>query len=692
MRNHWLCVALLAAAAFAAPAASADIDDGGQWIHYEPPASDGSVETQTTDVGEYARPDQVLFDRQLREGVLDQLCRHLDIRQSLSLGVGEFIGVRLGGSRSLGTYPDGSLAVVDDWDLQGSWNRLLDAGLGGGVRTELALSGVIGGRSMVVRRLNSSQSCSEIFRLLNFADIKTVLPLTAERIAAMDVGELWRVPVELGVSPHLTLSDAAAVAAGVASVGPVVTFGVGNTGQASMTLYRLAPDKVRFRFRVERVEVKSSWTGGVEAELPVVAFAAGASNVLLRFFEREAADQMFRYIAALMTYGREDSDGARMIVEFVVDPRDPAQTQALARAMHGDFVKLMEMGGRMAVAPWREDSLAEYDKLRERHEKMLGAAASYAATDVFSQRTSKFTLRLPLIFSHEKKKTTGRDVVTRYTAEDGGVYDFSHAAVSRRGEFIDLPFVGPLIKRTSDRSVDAVTYAAPGAPAGDPMLVYIRDEGFLREWASSVREPLEQINGVLALAGAQRGFSSNGMELPVDRLDPPSPPVISKAPHDDPQKSEANDRQGWMSFALAFDQRAVRDILAAPAESAARAVRAAFGGESTEELSRRTAGVLADLAAARGAATNEERAQALTRMIGGRGRSGLSYEDVMRVLVQFVDPADLRGDLVYNVAIETQGMPKTQDHLVLKGRGDIPGLHQAAATKNRFLQPSPLFD
>ena len=103
--------------------------------------------------------------------------------------------------------------------------------------------------------------------------------------------------------------------------------------------------------------------------------------------------------------------------------------------------------------------------------------------------------------------------------------------------------------------------------------------------------------------------------------------------------------------------------------------------------------LVADLAEARDAGTNDLRAEALARAMGGRGRSGLAYEQVLKVLVQFMDPMDVTGDFSAQIENMTDKAGTVSAHLLLKkGRGEVPLLLEAGKAKGRFAEPSILFD
>ena len=715
--------------ALAAPA-FADPDDDGEWTKYVPPVTPGSIVIPNTAEGAYSSPDQTRNDQNLRRGVLDQVCRHLHVNHNFGLGGGDFSGTSVGLSRGLATYPDSTLAVVDDEQVTLAGAHTFSKLIGSaGASVGVTLGGEISGHTMVIRRLPSKQSCDEVFRLANFTDIKTVFPLSGERISKMALGELWRMPFTLSYSQGLSLGDVIENAAGHGTV-LTLSYGRGDSGRTSMTLYRIADDKVRFRFRIDHVIVNTSG-GGVNEIIPALTFAANPHAALARVLTNAILGaingEFEQYTTGWLTYAKGGSEGAGALIEFVVDPRDPEQAAALAQAMRGDIYSLIKMGVRQSTLKADVNSaLRDYKSLGEENRAQLGDP-TYAATKKYEARTKTFSLNVPLIVSHDSQALFGSDQVQVFT-DESGEYRYYRADTTKSTQILKMPFIGPLVKTNSQRDAEVVTHAKPGAEHGDPVIVYLRNQGYLRATASSVREPIDEVNSVLAMAGNQIGRSGGKIQLPADKLVPPSP-LVEAGGRGGGQKTEATDRKGTMSFTLVMNQKAVRDVLAAPAEMVVKAVaatlgaderpmmewlaanakyqdgslvfnrreaRQAFPGEEDRGiagLSSKAADVLADLAAARDAKSNVERSEALAKLVGGKGRSGLAYEDIMKVMVQMVDPMDLTGDFVSNIDITTKGIASEKGHFVLKkGRSEVEGLRAAGETRNRFAEPSPLVD
>lgn len=737
-RARFVLSLLAVACVLAAPALASDPDDdGSDWSKFVPPAqSTGTVTAPTTSEGGFGSPDRTRLDQQLKKGVLDQICRQAQIPLNYNFGKGDFSGSGAGVSRYLRSDIDNTVAIVDDEKLNVSFAHTFAKAVGGGAgaSVDIGLGGAIEGHSMVIRRTGTKQSCKELSRLVDFRDVKTVLPATAKRISEMGLGELWRIPFTLTYNQGVGAGDSGSGGAAVS-----VSFGRADSGSASMTLYRIADDKTRFRFRIDHVIVHSKSLGLTET-YPGVFYAANATNILLKFVEREAASSLSHYTSAWLNLGQTSSDGKEILMEFVVDPRDPAQAEALAQAVRGDFRELVKFSYRMSTFQTR-NAMKDYLSLREHDASMLGPS-TYAASDEYKAKTRTFSINIPFFVQHNSTALFGEDKVDRYT-DAGGEFHFYRADKSKTNSYFDAPFIGPLVKNNAQRDVEAVTYAPKGGTSGDPIVVYIRNQGYYRASGSAVREPIEEINKVLSAAGAQRGESGGRLVLPTDVLVPPPPPPSPslRDEEDGSAPGEPSDRKGMLSFTLVFNQKAVRDILAAPSKevlqafSAAldasdkpmmdwlvanakvgqdnrlsyswHAARSAFPEDSSNEnrggqsdpanaiaaLSRHAAAFLADLASARDARSNEDRAQALAKMIGGKGKSGLAYEDSLRVLVQLVDPMDLSGDFVANISSSSKGVKSANNHLVLKkGRPEVPLLKEAGDAKARFAQPSILVD
>lgn len=734
--------ALLAAAVVAASPARAQMmlmaEPDSEWEVVVAPGDPGSTPDTpigpTTPEGGFSAPERVIFSEKMRERVLDQLCRHVKLKYDYNLP-GDFGGTGAGVKRWLAPLPDGRLTIVDEERLSVGYGHGFAKAIGEAAGASLGLwvGGRIEGSSMVIRPLEGKATCKELDTLVDLRDIKTVLPFKAERIAAMKVGELWRMPFRLTVGHTESIGGVLAENLNVS-----LSFNGTEAGAATLTVYRLSDSQLRFRYRVDRVEVRTKAAGLVQT-IPAVEFASIGTNILANLIDREIAKQLRDYTVASLGLSKPRSQGKRLVLEYVVDPRDPVQAEAVAQALHGDFKSLVKMGWRMGTQQATDASTEQaYLDMKEEHDAQLGPA-QFAAIDAYTQKARSITLRLPFLTHQNWASLRSDNTTTRYTDEQGHIH-FERADKSRQSEYFDIPWVGPLVKDNVQRDVQVVTAARKGEEYGDPIVVYLQQHGFLRATESSVREKAKELSDIMALAGTRGNGPNPRMAVPLDKHFPvPPPPERSYDDFDRRHGSqEPANRKGALSFTLVFNQEAVKQLTAATPEDILksytatvdsipaakwllgnsafnpkngeveydwRAARKAFPdrdhdrhrGRSYEEgeiehMAKVAAGLIADLAAARNAPDNEARSAALAKAFGGLGESGLPYDEALRVFVQLVDPMNLTADFTAKVDRSKKEKDLALHYALKKGRPDNVLLKLAGEAKARFAEPSILVD
>ncbi len=708
-------LALSISGASAIPARDAEADGEAaesQWTLPEvkpptPGAPSGTPE------GGYADPDRRRMDEERRKDVLDQICHKIKLHKDFKVGTGDWPVVTLGFARRMESDIDGGLALIDEEKLSVGWGHSLAQELGAGDSSGALWAGAtIAGRSMVIRRLGTFNTCSEVDRLINVTDIKLALPFNAERIRNMAPGELWRIPLTLNVGYGVSFADA------MEQTSLSFGFSKGKNGTASMTLWRLNPKQTRFRFRVDYVDVRSRNFGGVMT-IPAVEFASTGGNAALKFIDHELARQFRRYTSAYLSLVQAKSNGRRLVLEFVIDPTDPDQAEAMARALKGNFRSLLEMARKMATTHTTPEETREaYERLQEENKLNLGEA-SYAAMSEYHSRSRGFNVNVPFIVNYSNSNGYGSDKIVRYSG-DGGTFEFHNAARTPNVEYFNIPFMGPIVKDLEHRNIDVVTYAPSGKPTEAPFAVYIHNQAFLRLPASAVTQGMEDANGILSLAGAaRRGGPDRTMEIPVPKV--PRPPEGGQ---------ENADQKGWVSMTMVINQKAVAEALKASAGEILKAFAVAtpvadremaewlvkngrLEGDrlvyderrAAEELhfrdgsrgwlakmSREAAGVVSDIGQASAAATPEERAAKLAKAFSHENQSGLTHKDVFRILIQFVDPLDLSGDFIAASEGGKRSVSVKAHYVLKKGRAEVANLGAAGATRGRFVDGSILQD
>lgn len=724
---------LLLAAALLCPAARAQTVE--EWEPVAPPSSPTGPISDTPEGG-FSNSERIRLIEKLRERVLDQLCRQVKLKYDYNFGQGDFSGTGVGMARYLAQYPSSKLAIVDEETIRVGAGHTFPWEIAEGVTAGFWIGSRIEGKSMVVRPIEGVKTCSEVDRLIDLRDIKTVFPFNQERVQAMKVGELWRLPFSLMIG--YSLSAGAVVAENL----PVsIGFTSNETGTSALTLYRVADDQLRFRFRVDRAEVRIK-SANITQSIPAVDFPIEGANLLMKFIDKEIAKQLRDYTTASLGWAYSKTNGKQVVLEYVVDPRDPVQAAAVVKAVRGDIRDLVVVGLRLASQQATDESTrAFYEKLQADHDAALGAA-KYASMNEYMKKARSLRLHLPFLMDHSWGSGIGTDRTTRLN-DDGGQFLFNNADKTRNSEYFDIPWVGPLVKDNSQRTVTVLTQAPQGGPHGGPMAVYIENHAYLRTTQSTIRERVEDYNEILRLTGTRGRGAAGRYAIPTDRYIPPPvrTPAASPRRGEPAQMTEPGNLKGFVTMTLALNQKAVADILAASAEDVARAIIAAAGKDSQAEgewllghssiaedgtvdynrnharrafggndpfdrrsgndwsvnriasLARATADFVQDLADARNAPDNEARAAAIAKLVAGKARTDMAYEDVMKVLVQFVDPLDLTGDFQARVDRSKKQGGDLNVHLAL--RKDRPAnemLRAAGDAKNRFAVPSILLD
>ncbi|MBI5247759.1 MAG: hypothetical protein HY923_11325 [Elusimicrobia bacterium] len=713
-----------------APISDSEWDD----FKADPGSTPNSPIGATTPEGGFSAPERVIFSEKMRDRVLDQLCRQLKLQYEYRLP-GDFGGTGAGFRRWLAPLPDGRLTIVDEERLSVGYGHAFTQALEQvpGVSGSLWLGGRLEGSSMVIRPLEGKATCKEVDRLIDLRDIKTVLPFKKERIAAMKVGELWRMPFRLTVGHTETLGENITQAADTA-FNASLTFNGTESGEATLTIYRLSESELRFRFRVDRVEIRTKGARLAQT-IPAADFAIAGGNILLNLIDRELAKQLNRYTSASLGFSNAKTQGKRVVLEYVVDPRKPEEAEAVAQALHGDFKSLVKMGWRMGTQQATSDSTEEaYRDLQSKHDAELGPA-KFAAIDAYTQKAKNITLNLPFLTSQNWSKSRGENTTTRYTDEQGEIH-FERGDRSHQGEWFTIPWVGPLVKNQDQQDVQAVSAARTGEAHGDPILIYLQQHGFLRATESSVRDKAKQFQEIMALAGTHGNGPNPRMALPIDKVMPPPPPAQSCFEN---CPVEPSNRKGTVAFTLVFTQKAVDQLIHATPEDVIRsyaatvdsmpamqwlmnngklnehtgkidydwrAARKAFpdpfddraaGSRSWEEgeisrMAKEAAGLIADLAKARDASDNVARSAALVTAFNGKGESKMVYDRALRVFVQLVDPMNLTADFVANVDRPKKETDVRAHYVLKRNRPENELLKLAGEAKARVANPSILVD
>lgn len=704
---------LLLLALLAWPANASD------WVPADPGGS--------TSDGNVSAPDKLNFWERLQDKTFDGLCRQAEIPIDAGRRLGDFADPSGGFHRYLRQMPTGELAIIDEarltvpfgWLPRGTFDRgTLHANL------DFSLGARIQGRSIVVRRLNAKKACAELSKLVDFRTIKTALPVTAARIAAMAEGEIWQLPVEFRMGIGASVGDDILF--------PVVV-GIGAHREAgvTVTLRRLDERTLRFRLRLERATVYDA-RGKINANIPVLLLGLpGGEGVLaaaLGGIARGAVRSINDYLAVQLGLEFRRTSGTQHALEYSLDPTDPGQMERLARAIKGDLSVLALIKrtvSRGALDPWDAIASAADDE-----DKVLGAEPSFAGEDRTKRRQVPFKFQVPFLGRYERSTASESD---RVFLEDraGGEYSVYRGEKRSRRAYLNLPFLGDLFARDAQKNAEVMVHRDPTGRAQGPAIVYVQQEGFVRQDAHDARRMAKRTGELMALAGTRGKGENPKTALPIDRIAPPSPANAPGA-----FWRETEHKRGVAALTVVFNEQAVRTMLKASTKALlgayvntlegpaklmgewliaharasgprvdydkGEAIRAAFtlardAGVPVWRLlwglsqaDRQVTALSKRLGTARAAQSEEGKAHALAKMLSA-GRGQLSYGDAIRVLIQLANPLDVSAEFFLDLAGGSKPERRSRWLLYAAARADalLEGATQARA---RFRPPTNLTD
>ncbi|MBI3629413.1 MAG: hypothetical protein HY217_07545, partial [Candidatus Rokubacteria bacterium] len=393
-----------------------------------------------------------------------------------------------------------------------------------------------------------------------------------------------------------------------------------------------------------------------------------------------------------------------LLVEFLLDPRDQNQMEALRTLMRGDLnaLKVLEELALRALAG-NHDAATDAGAIVDRHAGGLGRDAAFVGADDYERNSQRFAFKIPIFVDHESISGRERDHIL-ILDQTGGQYQINKADKAKGTGTFDIPFLGEMSKHNTQRTAQVMTYRDAAGNVTEPEAVFVMQEGFLREGAGRARSMAEEADDIASLLGAKGNGRNPKSSLPVEALFPKDSLMEDVGAHNS-QGNDAPQEKGYhrgvSAFTLVFGRKAVAAIAAAPVDVIVKAFANALGYAGRElfarilpsaamdvsgrlrydesaalkamgysgwydegaqsamgelrSLAERAAAVVRDLMRVRNAVTAEKRGAELLKVMAGDGDSGLAYEDILKVLVQLVDPADVAGEFFVRVDTGIKG-------------------------------------
>ena len=658
--------------------------------------------------------------------------------------------------RGFKRFPDRTLALVDEMGLKlelTKTRQLADltenflalpesAGISvtGGVRLE--------GSSIVIRPLGGKKACKDIPQLVNVLKYKTVMPLKAERFAAMKNGEVWKIPLTLWAGFNSTLS------AEYTNFSVSVSFGVENQRLPTISLNRLSDHELRLRLRIDQARIVS-YGAELSAEVaPVVTTLDNMTGVLTSKLGNIAGNGVAGMVAtrfedftcASLGISHSDTKGKMVLLEFVLDPQDKAQMETLEKLLLEGGLSTVGELAKVATG-WNFlpghngiTDIKELEKMQAKWSGKLGMKPSYSGANGYHESTTEFTFHVPVLtdYSH----SSGHNYQRAQSPGGGEVIHVHENFRESQHGLIQLPIAGTFFKHNRERTIAVLNSEADGK-VSSPVMIYEHFEGAIRHSDRSAREMLDKANSIMRYVGTQGEGENSTTAIPVDALQPLKPVTytIDRKTGEKIPSSPDTYRSAFMAFALVFNEKAVQDIVAAPASMVIKSfVNSLEGGARDlmkKVLSVSTVGedgsvhftlrdlkkagvdtsrdphgavqnvidqvyclcrtaqmIVKDLSVVRGAADWKTQSEKLSKIIAGGGRSGLGYAEILKVLVQVVNPSDVAADMIY----QTEKNLKGQDDVSLTysyNHEDNPAFENADHYKeimDHFDEPGQLSD
>ncbi len=716
---------------FMLPSAGADEDD---WVLAVPaPAVPG---VSASPGNSPADSQWQKFYEKLRTDVFDDVCRNIKLPLSQKLLPIEYLGADIEVERSLATYPNKQIMIVDRSKLSlslGLTQALTD-------KFSLTLEGRADGEAYVIRPLEGTNACSEVKTLLNILKFETVVPLADDRLEKMKVGEIWKFPLTLNAG----IVPSASVSSGLTTF--TLSMGYSQGSGASVMLMRLADNALGLRLRFDDFNLK---TGGasIKVATPEADFFGldGGSGLIQKQFDKLLLKELNRYITTALDFNSWKRDGRKVFLEFIVDPSDQLQRDHLTEFLKGNINSLAVL--RRIVKATKDTDIRHGEvsehlaELEKRRAEALSAPSSFAAaSDYQRSNPHNFHLQIPFLADLESRKETQDDSIVSGTKDF--VTDIHQSFTYKSSGVLDVPWLKKIFKNTSQKTVRSMTRVDfNGMPDKDAtFLTYIQQDGFVRGHESSARKMVVSANEILRLAGT-RGEGESRALLPVETMFPKREPPASiddmrHAPtaHDSPPMVYSPlYRSAVSAFTLIFNQKAIEDILWADVEIVTKAFRRTLSAPDKDRLSialadgniakdgtltlnqgairreiwrarisdrrgdpywdivgvaKAAAGMVQDLADIRRVEGGwQKRAAALVELISQGGRSGRAYDDALKVLIQLTDTKHIFGEFRMETNKRINGEKDVSVRYLLHSAVQNDAYSEQLKLEQRFAEP-----
>ncbi|HBA60936.1 MAG TPA: hypothetical protein DCZ92_08965 [Elusimicrobia bacterium] len=682
------------------------------------------------------------FWEDLKRDTLDSICKSAEIKLNEEGKLDNVGGVGVSFKRAMRRGASQKIYLLDEVGLK------LSLGIGQEVLSipnigplGVSLTGLLEGKSQVVRPLESDRYCKELGTLVKLYKVKTVIPATARRVSEMGVGEIWKLPLTLrlgfGMSVGTVISEVVNVS---------ISAGTSKESRPSVSLNRLSDDKLRLRLRLDRITARSVGASVSSIEIPMADIGLiQGENIIAKAVNRAWAKEINEYLAAKLSYGYTKFAGKKLLLEFILNPNDAEQMASLEKFLQGDYgvlKRFIEMGLRFNNFREDDETNAGFGEIAGAADQAgagMNADSSFAGSNIYNGHTNNFNIQVPIVHKHENSWTSSYN---RYQSleNQGEVLHVRQETRVSNGSSLNIPFVGKVMKYDSQKNVYVVNKETSDGKVTRPVFLYQQYEGFVKRGDGTARGMLDKANGVLRYVGMNGDGVNDGNTLPSTEMFPPLPEETdSDGFTTQPSKTY---KAAVMSFKLLINERGVQDIIFAPAQAIMKAymnmMREAEGAiiekvmdlftinkdgkvdydwkaaekrlgvssfdtyenstnpmDIVRNLAYVATRVIRDMVSVKEASNWKEQSERLSKVAAGSGKSGLKYEEFLKVVVQLVNPDDVSAEVYLHTDKRVKGEADvTQNYQFFNSRDNNfdNTIAEVNQMRERFAAPSELAD
>ena len=642
-------------------------------------------------------------------GDTSKACRKLDLHGSGAYWFGN-LGISGSIHRAILALPyaNGRLAVLDSYTPAPEYHYGFVPTSISGAPLTLTLGMNTSLNTTVIRPLplNQASACNSLFRIFNPMDAKTVFPLKAKRIEKMEIGEIWKLPVQIQIAAGPGLTPIF----GPAIIGLNLLYS--QTGGYGLTLRRLDKTHLRVRLRFNHAKLLNasgqtlfSMAGPMlsaifSEEVPVVGDSLGGRNVG-QGLSQLWITQLINYTTTKLGVSISWSGENQALIEFILNPEDHKQMLELQKlatgGRFGTLSTLMKMYTDSAKNSFKLTEKSVIQNARQ-NSLRLKSPVNFLGTQESIGISRSINFTIPIIFHFSAQDSHDHQQMKIFDPSGGAfkvsgtfkAFDASHG--NQNGE-LQLPYFGSLFEQDSQEGVSTFLYYDKKGRVSSPVILYTQNAGLTRNSKAPLR--LTEL--------ARSFFPSYGnkkLALPLDGLIPKNKKdaykggssamtvVLDHNAISDIKHASKNlifnsylnaqdNRKELLSIAAkaakervtpeAFLDHKIRGLYppGKPSPEKTRRISYLHAEKDQFEQMKNLAAELPHLGNPRGKSkiNPEEETQNVRNFITGQSKNGLAYGDLMKVLVRLIKPKHLAVEFV--LSAKRKGGKRDQTRLYL---------------------------